>query len=69
MFCLGLQGHQIDNIDNTNLEVRDALANEIDSSESLKRRHVAGASHHYIRLTAAIIACPLPYPNSLRAML
>jgi hypothetical protein len=69
MLCLRLQGHQINNIDDTDLEVRHMLEQEIDGSKCLERRHVARAGHDHIGLATAIVACPFPYADAVRAML
>jgi hypothetical protein len=44
------------------------LAQNRNSGERLQRRHVAGASHHYVRLGVLVIACPLPDADAFCAM-
>src|SRR6185312_3622461 len=68
MFRLGLQGHQVDNIDNTNLQLRDMAPQQIHGSQRLQGRNVAGASQDHIRLALLIIARPPPYTDTRAAV-
>src|SRR5579875_437559 len=64
-----LQSHEVNNIDDTNFDVGDMLAQPIHGGKSLQSRYVAGAGHNHIGLTALIVTGPLPYAHSRRAML
>ena len=55
-----LQLHQIDDIDDPDLQIRRMLAQQVNCGQSLQSRHVAAAGHHHIGLGAAVIAGPLP---------
>src|SRR5215467_14366235 len=60
MLTRRLQFHQIHDVNNTHLEVRSILTEEVDGSQNLKRRHVATTNHHDVRIAATIVASPLP---------
>ncbi len=60
MFARGLERHQINDIDYTNLQLGKMLTEKVYGSERLQRRNVAGASHHHIRLRTLIVAGPFP---------
>ena len=60
MLARRLQLHQVDDVDDANLQVRGVLAEQIDGGQRLQRRHVAAARHDHIGLAAAVVAGPLP---------
>src|ERR1051325_2959473 len=64
MFLMRLQGHQIDNIDDPDLELRQMLPKEGHCRQSFQSRHIAGAGHHNIGLAALIVARPFPNPDA-----
>ena len=43
-------------------------AQQIDGSQRLQRRHVAGAGHHDVRLAAFVVAGPFPDADARRAV-
>ena len=65
----GCEPHQVDDVDHADLQIRDVLAQELHRRQSLQRRHVAGAGHDDVRLTAAVVAGPLPDPDPRGAVL
>src|SRR5215470_13029744 len=69
MLTRRLQLHQINNVDDTHLEIRSVLTEEIDGCQGLKRRHIAAANHHDVRVSAAVVAGPLPDPQPGGAVL
>ena len=69
MLRLRLQRHQIDDVDDADLQLRQMLAQQIDGRQRLQRRHVAGAGHHHVGLAAAIVARPFPDADARGAML
>ena len=64
-----LQGHQIDDIDDADLQVGNVTAQQIDRSERFQGRNIAGASHHDVGFAAAVIAGPFPDADPGVAML
>src|SRR6266436_7868861 len=60
MLSLGLQLHEIHDVDDTNLQLGRVPAEEVDGSESLQRRHVSAANHYDVGLLATVVAGPLP---------
>src|SRR5262245_35524715 len=69
MLTRRLQFHQIHDVNNAHLEIRSILTEEVDGSQSLKRRHVATTNHHDVRIAATIVAGPLPDAQPCSAML
>ena len=64
-----LERHQIDDVDDANLQLRDVPAKQIDGGQRLQRRHVAAAGHHHVGLAALVVAGPLPDADAGRAVL
>ena len=64
-----LQSHEIDHVDDANLDVREVLTKQIHGSQSLESRHIASASHDRVRLTSLIGAGPRPDADSIGAVL
>ena len=60
MLARGLQLHQIDDVDDADLQLGRVLAQEVDGGERFERRHVAAAGHDDIGLAALVVAGPLP---------
>ena len=65
----GLQLHQIDDIDDPDLQLGRVLAKDVDGGQRLQRRHVAAARHHHVGLAATVVAGPLPDAEPGGAML
>ena len=69
MLVLRLQRHQVDDVDDADLQVRKRLAQQIDRGKRLQRRHVAGAGHHHVGLAHhRLVAGPLPDADARVAM-
>src|SRR6185369_12296738 len=71
MWVLGfrLQGHQVNYVDDADLQLRQRLSQQIDGSERLQRWNVAGAGHDDVGFAfIAPAACPRPDPDTGRAM-
>src|SRR4026209_2771374 len=69
MLSLGLQLHEIHDVDDTHLQVGRVTAEEVDGSQSLQCRHISPASHYNIRLLAPVVAGPLPDSKPRSAVL
>jgi hypothetical protein len=67
MLLVRLQSHQIDDIDDPDLEVGNMVAQKVDGREGLHRRNVAGARHYDIGLAAAVVARPSARAQSVIA--
>ena len=52
MLLARLQGHQVNDIDHPDLQVRDTLPQEIDGGERLQRRDIAGAGYDHVDVGA-----------------
>ena len=60
VLALRLEPHQVDDVDDADLQLRQVLAQEVDRGQRLQRRHVAAAGHHDVGLAAPVVAGPLP---------
>ena len=69
MLPLGLQLHQVNNVDDANLQFRQLLAQDRYSSQRLQCRSLAAASHNNVRLLTGIVGSPLPNADTLCAVL
>lgn len=69
MLRVGLQLHQVHDVDDAHLEIRRMAAEEVDGRERLKGRHIPAARHHDVRLAAAVVARPFPDPKPGGAVL
>jgi len=69
MLLMRLQGHQVDHIHHPDLEVGDMLAEEADRGQRLQCRHIAGAGHHDVGLSAPVVAGPFPDADPRGAVL
>ena len=58
MFGAGLQGHNIDDINDANFEARTMLPQHLDRSEGFERWDISGASHDDVGFVAIVIAGP-----------
>ena len=66
---VGLQLHQVDDVDDADLELGQVLAQDGHGRQRLQRRHVAGAGHHHVRLAPASLLGPLPDADARGAVL
>ena len=64
-----LELHQVDHVDDADLQVGDVLVQELDGGQRLERRHVAGAGHDDVGLAPLVVARPLPDADPRRAVL
>ena len=64
-----MQLHQIDDVDDADLQIGRVPAQQIDRGQRLQRRHVAAAGHHDVGLAAAVVAGPFPDAKPGFAML
>src|SRR6266702_1480401 len=55
MLLLRLQRHEVNDIHDADLQIRQRFAQQIDGREGLQRRHVAGAGHHDVGLAARVL--------------
>src|SRR5437870_3777137 len=60
MFARRLQGHQVHDVNDADLKIGKVLAKKINRRQRLQCWHIAGASHHNVRLTVQIGAGPGP---------
>jgi hypothetical protein len=64
-----LRGHEIDDVHHPNPQIREMSSEQINSSKSLERWDIAGASHHYVGFIFLIVTRPTPDPDTRRAVL
>ena len=69
MLALRLQRHQVDDVDDADLQLGRVPAQQVDRGQGLERRHVAAAGHHDVGLRALVVAGPLPDAEARRAVL
>ena len=70
MLAGGLQRHQIDDVDDANLQMSGKCwRSKSHRGQRFQRGHVAGASHHHVRLAALVVAGPVPDADARRAVL
>ena len=65
---LRLQLHEVDDVDHPDFQVGQMLAQNGNRGERFQRGHVAGASHHHVRLGVLVIAGPLPDADAFCAV-
>lgn len=64
-----LQPHEVDDVDDTDLELRQVLTQEVRSRQDLERRDVARTAEHDVRVLARYLgARPLPDPEATGAV-
>ena len=62
---VGLQPHQVDDVDHPDPQLRQVLAEDVGGGQHLQGRHVARAGQHHVGLGAvAVAAGPLPDPGA-----
>ena len=64
---VGLQPHQVDDVDDAHLQVGQLAAQDVDGGERLERRDVAAAGHDHVRV-AVVVRGPLPDAEPARAV-
>ena len=69
MLACRLQGHQVNDVDDANLQLGKVLPQNIHRRQRLQCRHVACARHHHIRFGSLVVARPFPDADAGRAML
>src|SRR5260370_36870987 len=69
MFGCGLNRHQVNHIDDPDLDVRKMLTQQVDGRKRLQCRDISGTGHHDVRIGSLVIGSPLPDSDSIRAML
>ncbi len=60
MLVLILQTHQVDDVDDPDLQLGEILPEDVDRGQRLQGRNVTGAGHDDIRHIGVIIAGPVP---------
>ena len=68
MLARRLKLHQVDDIDDADLELWQMLAEDGHRGEDLERRRIAATGHHHVRLAALVIARPGPDSDALGAV-
>src|SRR5262249_36725029 len=68
MFGAGLQFEQIDDVNETDLDVREFLAEQDGGGQRLLRGYIASGSHDEVRLATLVVARPIPDTDALRAV-
>ena len=68
MLALGLQAHQVDDVDHAHAQLRQVLAQQRRGGDRLERGDVAGTGQHHVGLLAVGGARPLPDPEPARAV-
>src|SRR5437764_14647241 len=68
MLALRLQFHQVDDVDDANLQRRKVLAEEIYGSQRFQRWYVSATRHYDVWFRSFVIARPFPDPNASSAM-
>src|SRR5262249_60480830 len=65
MFCTGLHLEKIDNVNETNLDVREFLSQQHGCGERLLRGYVPCTCHHDVRFDTLVINRPIPNDDTL----
>src|SRR5512132_3022918 len=68
VLALRLQFHQVNNVDDADLQSRKMLAEEIYRSQRFQCWYVSATGHHDIWFCSFVIARPFPDPDASRAM-
>ena len=68
MLFVGLQRHEVNNVDDTNFDLRDHGTQNFHRSERFDRRDIPRTRHHHIGIST-VITRPLPHAQSFRAVL
>ena len=67
MLAVGLQPHQVDDVDDPHLQFGQLAPDHVDRGERLQRGDVAAAGHDDVRI-AVVVRCPIPDPEPARAV-
>src|SRR5262245_48705113 len=68
MFGAGLQGHDVDDVDDADFQLRTMLSQHLDCGECFESWDIASAGHDDIWLVAIVIAGPRPNAETGGAM-
>ena len=68
MLRLRLEAHEVDDVDDPDLQVGQVLAQDVHRGQRLERRDVAGAGHDDVRLDALVVAGEVPDADAARAV-
>ena len=60
VLALGLEPHQVDDVDDAHAELGQVLAQERHRGQRLERRHVAAAGQDDVGLAAVVVRGPFP---------
>src|SRR5215831_15137831 len=63
-----LEFHQIDHVDDSNLEVWQMSSDQVHGSQCFQGRHITATGHHQVGLTASVVAGPFPNADASRAV-
>ena len=63
-----LEAHQVDDVDEADLQLGQVLADQVDRGQRLEGRDVAGAGDDDVGLAALVVAGPVPDPDPARAV-
>lgn len=69
VFARRLELHEVDHVDNPDLQIRRVSFQEVDRRERFHGRDIAAARHHHVRLASHIIAGPFPDADARCAVL
>ena len=68
MLRLGLEAHEVDDVDDAHLQVGQLLAQDGGRGERLEGRDVAAAGEHDVGLAVVVVRRPLPHAEAARAV-
>ena len=68
MLAVGLQAHQVDDVDHPDLQLGQLAREDRRGGDGLERRHVPGAGEHHVGLCAFVAARPVPDADPARAV-
>ena len=68
MLAVRLEAHQVDDVHDPHLQLRQLLAQDRRGRERLERRDVAAAGEHDVGLAAVVVRGPLPDPDAAGAV-
>src|SRR5271154_6465017 len=69
MVLAGLQLKQIYDVDEADLYIRELRSQQRRGGQRLLSWYVAGRGHNHVWFDTLVVACPVPDPDALRAML
>src|SRR5258708_6230657 len=64
MLALGLEAHEVDDVDHAHLQVRQVPADEVGGGQRLEGRDVAAAGQDHVGLPVVVVARPVPDPEA-----